>query len=88
MSRKKISKKIKLSILLFSILMGVAGYFCAYAHFESKLTDWQKKQKIDFDAQTGSTKFKAHIDAVTVGGLSLCCSALVLLSAVKIFTKK
>lgn len=72
---KRHSKAAKLALIAVSALAGVLAYFAAYAHFESKLTEWQKSRDIDFQRDTGSTKFKAHIDALSIGGLVFCATA-------------
>ena len=62
---------------------GSSRNFAAYARFESKLTDWQKSREIDIQKNTGSTKFKAHIDALTIGGLAFCATSGIIIIAAR-----
>lgn len=78
----------KLAMLSLCFAAGLAAYFAAYAYISKDLTQWQREQPIDFDAQTGSTRFKAHVDALTVGGFTFCITAAIVAGASKIRRKK
>ena len=80
---KRHSKRAKIALIAVSALAGTLAYFAAYARFESKLTDWQKSREIDIQKNTGSTKFKAHIDALTIGGLAFCATSGIIIIAAR-----
>ena len=82
--QKRHSKRIKILLIAVSALVGTLAYFAAYSHFESQLTDWQKSRKIDIQKNTGSTKFKAHIDALSVGGVAFCATAAAAIIAARV----
>ena len=48
----------------------------------------QLEQKIDFDSQSGSTRFKAHVDSLSIGGAVFCASAILISVAVKVSGRK
>lgn len=52
------------------------------------MTAWQKQQQIDFDKQTGATKFKAIIDSTICGALLFAISAISITSAYKFYKTK
>ncbi len=81
---KKRSRKEKFAIIAVSTIIGLCAGFVAYSHFNSDMTDWQKSQKIDFSANTGATKFKALVDALSVGGAAFCASSIAILLAIKL----
>ena len=74
----------KLLLLACCAAIGIAAYLAAFAYFYSGMTPWQREQPIDFDAQTGSTKFKAHIDAAAIGGTAFCIGAVAITTAVRL----
>ena len=84
---KHISIKYKLALLSACTISGIIAYFTAYNFYLSEMTEWQKDQTISFESNTGSTKFKAHIDSAIIAGLVFCASAITITSLVK-FTKK
>ena len=84
---KKYSKKQKILLIAISALIAICAYFTAYSVFTADMTDWQKNQKIDFQANTGSTKFKARIDSLSVAGLAFCVSAITIIVFKKIREK-
>jgi len=71
-----------------SLVIAICAYFTAYSAFTADMTDWQKKQKIDFQANTGATKFKARIDSLSIAGLAFCVSAITIIAIKKITEKK
>ncbi len=83
---KKYSKKEKLAVFTFSALVGLVVFSGSYYYFCEQLTDWQKSQKIDFSENSGSTKFKARLDSLSIGGLAFCASAITIM-ALKKFRK-
>ena len=85
---KKYPKKLKIAIFAAAFAAGAAAYFGAYASFESRMTDWQKSQEISFEKKTGSTKFKAHVDALALGGAAFCAVSIASMFAAKIILKK
>ena len=84
----KFSKTKKLFLICASAILGAAAYFTALSYFESKMTPWQLEQKIDFDSQRGSTRFKAHVDSLSIGGAVFCASAILISVAVKVSGRK
>ena len=52
------------------------------------MTTWQKQQQIDFDKQTGATKFKAIIDSTICGALLFAISAISTTSVYKYYKTK
>lgn len=74
----------KLLLLAACAAAGIAAYLAAFAYFYAGMTPWQREQPIDFDAQTGSTKFKAHIDAAAIGGAAFCVSAVAITTAARL----
>jgi len=85
---KKYPKKLKIAVFAAAFAVGAAVYFAAYAWFESQMTDWQKSQEISFEKNTGSTKFKAHVDALVLGGAAFCAASAASMLAAKIILKK
>ena len=85
---KKYSKKKKILLMSISLVIAICAYFTAYSAFTADMTDWQKKQKIDFQANTGATKFKARIDSLSIAGLAFCVSAITIIAIKKITEKK
>ncbi|MBE6411011.1 MAG: hypothetical protein E7036_00475 [Opitutales bacterium] len=85
---KKYSKKQKILLMSISLVIAICAYFTAYSAFTADMTDWQKKQKIDFQANTGATKFKARIDSLSIAGLAFCVSAITIIAIKKITEKK
>jgi hypothetical protein len=85
---KKYSKKQKILLMSISLIIAICAYFTAYSAFTADMTDWQKNQKIDFQANTGATKFKARIDSLSVAGLAFCASAITIIAIKKITEKK
>ena len=80
---------IRLKLLLFAVGAAVA---CAVALFyyegaSRNMTPWQREQKIDFQKQTGSTKFEALIESMIAGGLAFCLTAIGATAAYKIYLK-
>ncbi len=77
-------------LLLFAVaaLAGAGAAFAAYRYNESQMTDWQKKQKIDFAANTGATELKSRIDALSVGGITFCAVAILGVAVKKIGERK
>lgn len=80
---KRISKLKKILLLSLGLGVGILSYFTSLSYFQKDLTPWQLEQKIDFDKQTGSTKFKTHIDALSVGGFAFCISTIIATIIVK-----
>ncbi len=85
---KKYSKKLKLALILLSSLVAGLTYAGAYLYFESQMTPWQRSQKIDFESQSGSTKFKAHVDAASCAGAAFCLTAISGIISYKIIFRK
>ena len=85
---KKYSKKQKILLMSISLVIAICAYFTAYSAFTADMTDWQIKQKIDFQANTGATKFKARIDSLSIAGLAFCVSAITIIAIKKITEKK
>lgn len=85
---KKYSKKQKILLMSISLVIAICAYFTAYSAFTADMTDWQKKQKIDFQANTGATKFKARIDSLSIAGIAFCVSAITIIAIKKITEKK
>ena len=85
---KKYSKKQKILLMSISLVIAICAYFTSYSAFTADMTDWQKKQKIDFQANTGATKFKARIDSLSIAGLAFCVSAITIIAIKKITEKK
>lgn len=73
-------------LLLFicSIIASISGLI-SYEIKKQKLTPWQQVQEIDFQKQTGSTKFQAIIDSFTNGALAFGISAIVIASGYKFY---
>ncbi len=74
----------KSSILIVSLLIGMAAGFSSMLCFESQLTDWQKNQEVSFEKNTGSTKFLAYVNAATVGLGSFGLSACAILATIRL----
>ena len=85
---KKYSRKQKFFLFLVSAAIGLGAYFAAYSINEAQMTEWQRKQTVDFTANTGATKFKAQLDAMSVGGLVFCASAIINVVLKKISEKQ
>lgn len=85
---KRYSRRFKFAVIAVSAAVGVCAYFAAYSAFEADMTEWQRTQKIDFSANTGSTKFKARIDALSVGGAAFCVCAAAAMATKKLFGKQ
>lgn len=73
---RKTPVKRKLAALCASALFGLACAGGCYAYELGNMTDWQRAREIDFDKQTGSTKFRALVRAANVGGIAFCASAI------------
>ncbi len=80
---KKRSRKEKFAIIATSAILGVCAAMASYSYFLSDLTEWQKSRDIDFSTNTGSTKFKARVDALSVGGATFCVSAIMIMATMK-----
>ncbi len=85
---KKYPKRLKIALMLFCTAIAAIVYTSYYFHAKSKMTAWQQAQTIDFDAQTGSTKFKAHIDSAIFAGLAFSLSAICTIITYKKFSNK
>jgi len=68
----------KIRNIAISAAFGVLAYGAVYCAKEASMTKWQREQPIDIEKKTGSTKFKAHIDAVSAGGIAFGISAIAL----------
>ena len=75
---RKTPVKRKLAVLCASALLGFACAGGYYAYALGNMTDWQRGREIDFDKQTGSTKFLALVRAANVGGIAFCASAILI----------
>jgi len=84
----KYSKRQKLSLLAISAAVGAIFYAASYCAKEASMTKWQREQPINIDNGTGSTKFKAHIDSIVLGGLAFCICAIALAARKKFKDKK
>ena len=85
---KRTSKKSKIFLILFCTLIAVVVGIATYQYKFDKMTPWQQQQEIDFDKQTGSTKFQALIDVHINGGLAFCFSAIAITSIYKFLKNK
>ncbi len=79
---------LKAALLGVCALAAFAAGSAYYARALEDMTPWQRAQKIDFDRQSGSTKFKALIDASTAGAAVFCSGALAGAAAYKIYKYK
>jgi len=79
LSSKQYSKKQKIITMLVCAAIALAAYFVSYSIFESHMSAWQKAQTMSYQDNTGSTKFKAHIDALSIGGIAFCASAIAII---------
>ena len=61
------------------LFYGIFSIYCRYDRLA---------EKIDFQANTGATKFKARIDSLSVAGLAFCASAITIIAIKKITEKK
>jgi|GEM_PF-6370671 len=80
--------RFKAALLGACALAAFAAGSAYYACTLERMTPWQREQKIDFDRQTGSTKFKALIDSFTAGSLVFCAAAFAGATAHKIYKHK
>ena len=86
--KKRYSAKQKFFVLLSSALIGLSAGLFAYVYFASQMTDWQREQSIDFDSQTGATKFRAIINATSAGGIAFGVSAMSIIFAHRLMQRK
>ncbi len=77
--------RLKLLLLFTCALIASICGLVSYSIKYQKLTPWQQEQEIDFQKQTGATKFQAIIDSFTNGGFAFCISAIVIVSGYKIY---
>lgn len=77
-------------LLVLCASIGLCVGLVTYQHKFAQMTTWQQQQQIDFDKQTGSTKFQAIIDSYINGGLAFCISAIAIIASYKFYknTKK
>ena len=80
---KKYPARLKLLLLCASAAIGALCGAYSYAKKYGAMTPWQQSQKIDFENGTGSTKFKAAIDACTNGALAFGIAAAAGAAALK-----
>lgn len=85
---KKYSKRQKILLIAISLCVAICAYFVAYSTKVDAMTQWQQNQKIDFDANTGSTKFKARIDSLSIAGIAFCATAITIIAIKKITEKQ
>ncbi len=76
---KRYPIRLKIALLSFCAIIGSISSWITYNIKIQELTPWQLAQEIDFDKQTGSTKFQVLIDSFTVGGFTFGISAIVII---------
>jgi len=82
------NKTQKYIILIASLLIAILAYFVAIHCLYSDLSAWQLSQNVSFEDNTGSTKFAAQINSITIGGLGFIVTAILFLIKFKISKKK
>ncbi len=75
-------------LLIICTILGCAGAFSTYSVKKSQMTPWQQAQKIDFDKQTGSTKFQAILDSAILGAMTFAISAITISFVYKLYITK
>ena len=85
---KQYPVRLKIILLCFCTIIACTGAFISYSIKEQHMTTWQKQQQIDFDKQTGATKFKAIIDSTICGALLFTISAISTTSVYKFYKTK
>ena len=68
--------KRKLAAFCAGALFGLACAGGYYAFELGNMTEWQRAREIDFDKQTGATKFRALVRAANVGGIAFCAATI------------
>lgn len=79
--------RLKLLLLLLCTIVAVVVGATSYAVKWQKLTPWQKEQIINFEKQTGSTKFKAIIDSSINASVAFCITAMALTTSYKFYNR-
>ncbi len=84
---KRYPMRLKILLLCVCAALALAVGFVSYEAKYAKMTQWQQAQSIDFDKETGSTKFQAIIDSSTNALLTFGVSAIAISSIYKFYKR-